>query len=45
MKRARDITELIGLTPIVQLNRMADPKGASVWVKLEYFNPGGSQKV
>lgn len=44
MKRARDITELIGLTPIVQLNRMADPKGASVWVKLEYFNPGGSIK-
>jgi len=37
------IDELIGNTPIVKLNKL--PKGyADVYVKLEYFNPGGSVK-
>lgn len=38
------ITELIGNTPIVQLNRLPDKKGGSVYVKLESFNPAGSVK-
>lgn len=41
---ASSITELIGNTPVVQLNRLPDPKGASVFLKLESMNPGGSVK-
>ncbi|SES22564.1 cysteine synthase A [Gracilibacillus ureilyticus] len=44
MKVAQNIAELIGNTPIVKLNRTADPEGAEVYVKLEYFNPGSSVK-
>jgi cysteine synthase A len=29
---------------MVKLGRMASPKGAAVWAKLESFNPGGSVK-
>ncbi|MDQ6423005.1 cysteine synthase A [Paenibacillus sp. LHD-117] len=39
-----DITKLIGETPIVRLNRMAEPGIAEVCVKLERFNPSGSVK-
>ena len=38
------ITELIGDTPIVRLRRVAPEGGASVYMKLEYFNPGKSVK-
>lgn len=38
------ITELIGQTPIVKLNRVTGPEDADVYVKLEYFNPGSSVK-
>ena len=39
-----NITELIGNTPIVKLNRLV-PEGADdVYVKLEAFNPGQSVK-
>ena len=41
---AKDISELIGDTPMVRLNRLAGPGMAEVLVKLEYFNPGGSVK-
>ncbi|GHV80937.1 cysteine synthase [Spirochaetia bacterium] len=41
---AHDITELIGNTPIVRLNRLAPAGGAVVYVKLESFNAGGSVK-
>ncbi len=41
---AEDITELIGATPIVRLNRIIGPGMSSVLAKLEYFNPGGSVK-
>ncbi len=41
---ARSFLELIGNTPIVQLHRLTDATSATVWVKLESFNPGGSVK-
>ena len=41
---AADSTVLIGNTPIVRLNRMAEGKEAEVAVKLESFNPLGSVK-
>jgi cysteine synthase A len=44
MKRAADITELIGRTPLIRLNRISDETGAEVLGKLESFNPGGSVK-
>lgn len=40
-----DITELIGHTPLVRLNKVVDVKNwAEIVVKLESFNPGGSLK-
>lgn len=44
MQVANNVTELIGSTPVVRLNRMAKKGDAEVLVKLEYFNPGGSVK-
>jgi cysteine synthase A len=44
MKIYRSILDLIGHTPIVKLNKLPDPNGASVYMKLESFNPGGSVK-
>lgn len=44
MKLYSTILDLIGKTPIVQLNRLPDPNGANVFMKLESFNPGGSVK-
>jgi len=43
-KKVNWITELIGQTPVVKLNRLVKPHDADVYVKLEYFNPGGSLK-
>ena len=39
-----NITELIGNTPIVKLNRLVPEGAADVYVKLEAFNPGSSVK-
>ncbi len=41
-----DLTELIGNTPLVNLQRFAKAKGAlaEIVAKVEYFNPGGSVK-
>jgi cysteine synthase len=44
MTRVRSITELIGGTPLLRLNRISDESGAEVYGKLESFNPGGSVK-
>ncbi|MFS0646168.1 cysteine synthase A [Siminovitchia sp. 179-K 8D1 HS] len=41
---ANSITELIGNTPIVKLNRIVDEDSAEVYLKLEYMNPGSSVK-
>ena len=41
---ARDSSELIGNTPLVRLNRMAEGAMAEVVAKLESFNPIGSVK-
>jgi len=38
-----NISETIGNTPVVKLNKLA-PKEANIYVKLESFNPGGSVK-
>lgn len=41
---ANSVTELIGKTPIMRLNKLAGPEAAEVLLKLEFFNPGGSIK-
>ena len=42
--KASNILELIGRTPIVRLNRLNPNPRVEIYVKLEYFNPGGSVK-
>lgn len=41
---ANDISELIGRTPIVKLNRISSKEHADIYVKLEFMNPGSSVK-
>ena len=38
------LAELIGGTPLVKLNHVAEDVNATIAVKVEYFNPGGSSK-
>jgi len=40
----KSITETIGKTPLVCLNKIAKDAGAEILAKLESFNPGGSVK-
>lgn len=45
-KIAKQLTELIGNTPLLELNRFSQEKGLDtpIIAKVEYFNPGGSVK-
>jgi cysteine synthase A len=43
-KVAKDITQLIGNTPLVKLNRLGAESGAELVAKLEFFNPLSSVK-
>jgi len=44
MKFANSVLDLIGNTPLVKLNSVASGVAATVLVKVEYLNPGGSSK-
>jgi cysteine synthase len=44
MKVANDITELIGNTPMVRINKLTGEDDATVYAKLEWYNIGGSVK-
>ncbi len=44
MKIADNVTQLVGNTPLVRLNRLTKGLGAQVVAKLEYFNPAHSVK-
>lgn len=44
MKYAPDMSALVGGTPLVRLNRFAQPSGALLLAKLEFFNPSSSVK-
>jgi cysteine synthase A len=44
MKIANNVTELIGNTPLVKLNRLAAGVDGTVTVKLEFYNPAHSVK-
>ena len=44
MKYANSILDLVGGTPLVRLNSVTDGVAATVLVKVEYLNPGGSSK-
>jgi cysteine synthase A len=39
-----NLLEMVGNTPVIKLNNVADVNGAEVYVKLEGKNPGGSVK-
>ena len=44
MKYFENVTELIGGTPLVKLNKVTEGIACTVLAKVEYFNPGGSIK-
>src|SRR4029453_14796115 len=44
LRVADDITQLVGLTPLLQLKKIVPPGSAEIFAKLEYLNPGGSVK-
>lgn len=44
MRIVNNIADLIGDTPLVRLNRVPDPNGATIYAKLEMYNPSKSVK-
>ncbi len=43
-KVVNDVIGLIGLTPLVRINRLTGPLDATIFAKLEWYNAGGSVK-
>lgn len=44
MRVVNNMADLIGDTPLVKLNKIGPKDGASIYLKLEFFNPSGSVK-
>lgn len=44
MKVYKNVHELIGQTPIVEISQFPLPQGVRIFAKLEFMNPGGSVK-
>ena len=44
MKTYKKISDLIGKTPLLELETVSRNTGAAIFAKLEYFNPAGSVK-
>ena len=44
MKVYNNVHELIGNTPIIEINQISIPNNCRIFAKLEYLNPGGSVK-
>jgi len=44
MKFYQNVLELVGRTPLVKVNRICAPRSATLLVKMEHLNPGGSVK-
>lgn len=44
MKVYKNVHELIGHTPIVEITQFSLPEGVRIFAKLEFMNPGGSVK-
>ncbi|RAK17347.1 O-acetylserine dependent cystathionine beta-synthase [Anoxybacillus vitaminiphilus] len=44
MKVYKNVHELVGHTPVVEITQFPLPDGVHLFAKLEYFNPGGSIK-
>ncbi|MDX8365674.1 cysteine synthase A [Cytobacillus sp. IB215665] len=44
MRVVQNIADLIGNTPLVKINRLTGQNGATVYIKLEYYNPSRSVK-
>ena len=44
MNYINSITETIGNTPLLKLNKIGKDAGANIFVKLEHLNPSGSYK-
>jgi cysteine synthase A len=44
MRIASDVTQLVGNTPLVKINRLVPEGGATVVAKLEFYNPAHSVK-
>ncbi|WP_347549488.1 cysteine synthase family protein [Pseudalkalibacillus hwajinpoensis] len=44
MEIFRNVHELVGRTPVIELNHFAVPDGVRLFAKLEFYNPGGSIK-
>lgn len=44
MRVYRNVQDLVGNTPVVEISRIAIPNSCRIFAKLEYLNPGGSVK-